>query len=59
MCRRVGMKIDNLRLHAEQLVAAEHDRALARALPQALLTELPDLPGAALAARHVPAAQGP
>jgi PAS domain S-box-containing protein len=56
MCRRAGMAIDNARLYADQARRSEHDRTVAQALQQALLTELPNPAGLQLAARYFPAA---
>jgi PAS domain S-box-containing protein len=56
MCRRAGMAIDNARLYAAQARVAEHDRTVAQALQQALLTDLPRTGEVQLVARYLTAA---
>ena len=56
ICRRGGMAVENRRLVAALAETAEHDRTVARALQEALLTTLPVAEGLHIEARYLPAA---
>jgi PAS domain S-box-containing protein len=55
--RRTGLALDNIRLHAEQRAEADHNRTVARALQDAMLTRLPEPDHLHLVARYLTAAE--